>query len=358
MASPLPYILPDADRREALAGVAKFRSRLEKKHILMTGCTGFIGRWLVDTLLWANETQEYRCTLSLVTRSRTHLLKAMPHLVAHAAVQIVESDITELTPVAPTACDLVIHGANLPHTTGADWAARHCTTACRGTEILFKTAAQCGARRVLLLSSGGVYATRPLSGEFPLREEADGMAQRLRECSLYGETKRFVEVYAAALGQQYGIEVPIARCFTFCGPCLPMNGINALASFLADVLAGRDIVIRGNGSPVRSFLYGSDMAAWLLGMLADGPNGEPCNVGSEEGISLRELAERIACLTGGKSAVRILGESIPGNAPDVYVPDTTRIRAKLGVEERLSLTDRLRRTLEWAFGRRIEGCYE
>lgn len=146
----------------------------------------------------------------------------------------------------------------------------------------------------------GVYATRALAEHVPLREESADMVQRLRESSLYGETKRFVELYAAALGQQYGIEVPIARCFSFCGACLSMNGVNALASFLADALAGRDIVIRGDGTQVRSFLHGSDMAAWLLGMLVAGPDGEPCNVGSTESVSLRELAEQIARLAGGK----------------------------------------------------------
>lgn len=347
MTTQLPHTLPLEDRRETIAGLERFRSRLEKKHILLTGCTGFIGRWLVDTLLWANEAHEYQCRLSLVTRSRARLLKTMPHLACREDVRIVECDIAELTTAAPEACDLVVHGVNLPNAGEADWAARHCTTACRGTEALFRVAALCGVRRVLLLSSGGVYATRALAEQTPLREEAAGMAERLRESSLYGETKRFVELYAAALGQQYGIDVPIARCFTFCGPCLPMNGVNALASFLADALAGRDIVIRGDGTPVRSFLYGSDMAVWLLAMLADGPTGEPCNVGSEEGISLRELAGLVAHLAGGKSKVRVLGQSIPGNAPSVYVPDTSRIRERLGVTERISLAEGMRKTMDW-----------
>lgn len=346
-----PYILPESDRCEALAGLANFRSRLENRHILLTGCTGFIGRWLVDTLLWANESQgchsSLSLSLSLVTRSRARLLKTMPHLAFHEGVRIVECDITELTTASVGACDLIVHGANLPHAEGTDWAARHCATACRGTETLFRVAAACGARRVLFLSSGGVYATRALSEGTPLREEPFGMARRLRESSLYGETKRFVELYASALGQRYGIAVPIARCFTFCGPCLSMNGVNALASFLADALAGRDIVIRGDGSPVRSFLYGSDMAVWLLAMLAAGPDGEPCNVGSTEGLTLRELAGLVAHLAGGKSRVRVLGQSVPGNAPSVYVPDTSRIRERLGVTERISLAEGLRRTLDW-----------
>ena len=345
------YALPAVDRDSALTGLEPFRNRLEKKHILLTGCTGFIGHWLVDTLLWANEAHGYACKLSLVTRSRARLLKAMPHLATHSSVQIVESDIIKLNMVTPAAYDLII----LPHDEESAWAARHCQTACGGTEAIFKVAARCGARRVLILSSGGVYATRALAEHVPLREESADMVQRLRESSLYGETKRFVELYAAALGQQYGIEVPIARCFSFCGACLSMNGVNALASFLADALAGRDIVIRGDGTQVRSFLHGSDMVAWLLGMLVAGPDGEPCNVGSTESVSLRELAEQIARLAGGKSEVQVLGKAVPGNAPSIYVPDTSRIRTKLGVEERLSLAEGLRRTLDWGLECQEEG---
>ena len=87
------YALPAVDRDSALTGLEPFRNRLEKKHILLTGCTGFMGHWLVDTLLWANEAHGYACKLSLVTRSRARLLKAMPHLATHSSVQIVESDI-------------------------------------------------------------------------------------------------------------------------------------------------------------------------------------------------------------------------------------------------------------------------
>ena len=317
----------------------------------MTGCTGFVGQWLTNVLLWANKRQYLGMRLFLLTRSSRALLTCMPHLSDHAAVTVVEGDIAELTQKSIPSFDLAIHGANLANDGTATWAARHCGTALAGTERLFRIAASCGCARVLLLSSGAVYGCRPLSEGNFLCEENANLEQRLHESSLYGETKRFLELYATALGRQYGLAVPVARCFTFCGAYLNMNGTNALSSFFIDALSGNDILIKGDGTPVRSFMHGSDMSVWLLALLAQGEHGVAYNVGSSTAISLRDLACRIAVLTGNNREVRVLGEAVTGNAPSCYVPDTNRIRRALGVAEQVSLDEGLRATLTWLRGK-------
>ena len=320
---------------------------LQGSRMLLVGCTGFVGQWLTSVLSWANVHQHLGMHLFVLTRSPRALLARMPHLSDHTDVTLVEGDITELTPQSVPPFDIAVHGANLPDDGTANWAARHCATALTGTERLFRVAGSHGCTRVLLLSSGAVYGCGPLSEGDVFREEHASLERRLREPSLYGETKRFLELYATALGLQYGMAVPVARCFTFCGAYLNMNVTNALSSFLIDALNGHDIVVNGDGTPVRSFMHGSDMAVWLLTLLAQGEHGIAYNVGSSRAISLRELASKVAVLAGHNSAVRVMGKVVMGNAPSIYVPDTNRIRAAHGVTEQVSLDEGLRATLAW-----------
>lgn len=329
--------------------LCRLGSRLEPLRgasIFLTGCTGFIGKWLVEALLYANEQFGLGCRLHLLTRSPHTFLQAMPHLAGRADLALVAGSLLDVRESAIPAMDYVVHGANLVVLPTRQWAADHCRLATLGTERLFRLAASRGCRATLLLSSGAVYGTQALGLAAPFAEEAQTLAERINESILYGETKRFTELFAVALGQQYNIRVPVARCFAFCGGHLPQNSPHALISFIRDARAGREICIRGDGRAKRSYMYGSDMAAWLLAMLADGPHGQALNVGSEQAVTIANLARLVQKLHGGGS-VQILNETVSANAPSVYLPDTALTRATLHVEETVPLEQGLANTLEW-----------
>jgi dTDP-glucose 4,6-dehydratase len=116
---------------------------------------------------------------------------------------------------------------------------------------------------------------------------------------------------------------------------------------VSDACAGRDIVIKGDGTPVRTFMYGTDMALWLLTLLAQGKSGSAYNVGSERAVTIAELGDLILRLSAGKGKVVIQGASLQGNAPSYYVPDTAKIRAEFALAETVTLEDGLNATLEW-----------
>jgi len=96
---------------------------------------------------------------------------------------------------------------------------------------------------------------------------------------------------------------------------------------------------------VRSYLYSSDMVAWLWTMLVRGGNGRPYNLGSARAVTIAELANRISALLGG--TVEVAGTPTPGAPAHWHVPDTTRVRAELGLEETVSLDDAIARTAQW-----------
>ena len=125
-----------------------------------------------------------------------------------------------------------------------------------------------------------------------------------------------------------GLNVTVARLFAFVGPHLPLDRHFAIGNFIGDALAGRTIEVRGDGSPVRSYLYAADMALWLWAMLLDeAAAGATYNVGSEHPITIAETARLVAAESGANVGVR--RSAAAGGAGDRYLPSTRRARDEL-----------------------------
>jgi dTDP-glucose 4,6-dehydratase len=164
--------------------------------------------------------------------------------------------------------------------------------------------------------------------------------------SVYAEGKRITELQLAIAARDSGLNGKIARCFAFVGPHLPLDWHYAIGNFMRDVLAGNEIVIHGDGRPLRSYLHAADLTIWLFTILLRGENMRPYNVGSAEACSIAELAQRIASLSGHPGKVRILTPEGSSPAPH-YVPDTARAREELCLTEIIPLNDAITRTLAW-----------
>jgi dTDP-glucose 4,6-dehydratase len=187
-------------------------------------------------------------------------------------------------------------------------------------------AAGCG--KFLLLSSGAVYGDQPASTP-ALAEDAGLAGNPLSPANAYGEGKRIMEMLCAC---RTGKDLPapvVARCFAFLGPHLP--GHLAPAQFLRDALTGGPIVLRSDGSAMRSYLYAADLAVWLLVLLARGCAGRAYNVGGAEAISVADLARTIRDTVAPGTRIDILGTD-NGAPRHRYLPDTRRARADLGLE--------------------------
>jgi len=128
-----------------------------------------------------------------------------------------------------------------------------------------------------------------------------------------------------------------------------MDAGYAVGNFIRDALEGRTIEISGDGTPLRSYLYAADLAWWLWTILLDGDPGRPYNVGSDQELSIRELAETVDSLIGGHG-VHVAGKPVPGAPAQRYVPDVSRARNELGLSPAITLEDGIRRTAAWRTG--------
>lgn len=332
---------------------------LAGRRLFITGGTGFYGCWLLETLQAANRRSESGIEAVVLSRDPEAFARRMPHLASAAnwvkgsAVDFTRESVARALGVAPGSLgfDAIIHLATEADNarTIADPEAAVRVIA-GSTRQALEFARAVGASRFLFTSSGSVYGRQPARME-KIPEEFPGSPEGAHGSVAYaisGRAKREAEEYCARATNGRGPAVVVARCFAAAGPYLPLAGKFAFGNFVADALAGRDIVVTGDGTAVRSYLYAADLAVWLWTLLARGTAGGIYNVGSEHPVSIRELAETVARLVAPTCKVRILGAGDPAAPIDRYVPSTRRAREELGLGEYIGLEESIRRTAAWA----------
>ena len=203
-------------------------------------------------------------------------------------------------------------------------------------------ARQAGVQRMLVTSSGAVYGPQPAELSH-IPETYNGAPDPMNPASAYGHGKRLVEQMCALTP-----EVPcvIARCFSFVGPHLPLNGRFAAGNFLRDALAGKTIAVMSDGMPYRSYMHPADLVIWLLKMLLRGRAGRPYNLGSDQSVSLADLAKAIAAAWGVSSVIAIRDQQAT-DAAKLYVPAISRAQIELDLKVSIGLTQALDRTAIW-----------
>lgn len=199
-----------------------------------------------------------------------------------------------------------------------------------------------GMTRMLLVSSGGVYGGRsPKSG---FGEDSAFNLDTMWKESAYSLGKVSAEHMAAQLSQQYDFELVVARCFSFVGIDLPLDAHFAIGNFLRDALNDRDIIVKGDGLAIRSYMNQWDLAEWLSHILIKGQNLNVYNVGSDMPISIKELAELVsACAYGTKN--RVLVENQVDNSQsshrNAYLPNISKAKQDLGLRVKFCVKESL-----------------
>lgn len=333
--------LDDAELRRWLLANEPLLMGFAGASVLITGATGWFGIWLLDLLCMADDAFDLGIRIVAVSRDPSRFLDRFRGFVEERRVTWIKADVRNLPSRAAGFSHIIHAAADTGTTAEPDALLQLFETIVEGTRrVIGAAGAEC--KGLLLLSSGAIYGpARSDMMRFIESEPAGPDPASARNA--YAEGKRAAE-QLGAIAASRGVPVRIARCFAFVGPHMPFNKHFAIGNFIADAVLGRQIRIKGDGRPQRSYLYMTDLMRALLVILSRGAVGTAYNVGSEVIVTIEQLAHCVDRVVGGRGVVI---EGAKADPVDRYVPDTTRLRAVLGCDPEVPLEAAISRTAAW-----------
>jgi dTDP-glucose 4,6-dehydratase len=340
----MPSLIAD-DLDDVVALTAPLWDELRGSQIFITGGTGFFGCWLLESFIWANQCLGLKARAVVLTRNPQRLREQAPYLADDPAVSLHRGDVRDFEFPAGSFSHVIHAATEASAVLNSTDPSTMLDTNVQGTTRCLQFAAICGARKFLLTSSGAVYGPQP-SELTHVPETLAGGPDPLSCNSAYAEGKRMAELQCALAARNSGCEMKIARGFAFVGPYMQFDAHFAIGNFIRDQAEGQAIIVEGDGTAIRSYLYASDLMVWLWTILFRGENCRPYNVGSEHAVNIAELAAEVAQARQTHVKVEFRGQHA-GLPPQRYVPSTERARRELGLQERVSLREAISKTLRW-----------
>jgi dTDP-glucose 4,6-dehydratase len=316
------------------------------QNIFITGGTGYFGCWLLETLTRVNDRLNLAAKATVLSRNPNAFINKAPHLANHPSVHLIQGDVRDFQ-FPRGEYRLVIHAATEASARlNRENPLLMFETIVEGTRRVLEFARTHGTREFLLTSSGAVYGEQPPEMTH-IPEDYLGAPDPMDLEGAYGGGKWSAEVLCRLYAHRFGLETKIARCFAQIGPYLPLDIHYAIGNFIRDAMRGDPILVNGDGTPVRSYLYAADLAIWLWTILIKGQPCHPYNVGSERSISIAELADLVRRQIAPRSKVVIARQAEPSPRRRRYVPSIERARSALKLETWIPLEEAIKRTAAW-----------
>jgi UDP-glucuronate decarboxylase len=325
--------------------------RFRNKTVLISGANGFLPAYMVEVLLYLNEIDlDFNTRIIALVRSSEKATSRFADYLGSNSIQFLVQDVSDEIEVYEK-IDFIIHAASQasPKYYGIDPVGT-LSANILGTINLIKLAQRNEVEAFLYFSSGEVYGQ--VADEFvPIAEDTFGYLNPTSVRSCYAESKRMGENICISWFHQYNVQAKIVRPFHTYGPKMLLNDGRVYADFVANVLDGKNIRMKSDGSAKRAFCYLTDATAGFFTILLNGVAGEAYNVGNPyQEYSILNLAKTLTSMFPEKHVNVIEVEEQDDNA---YLkspitrntPDIQKIQ-KLGWSPKVAVEDGFRRTIE------------
>lgn len=321
--------------------------RLKGCNILITGASGMIGSFLVDVLMLCNELLDYKINVFALGRNKASLEKRFKTHCSNPYFHILQHDI--ILPLNYNyRFDYIIHAASnaYPQAFLTDPVGTIMGNVL-GVYNLLEYSRQKKITRFLYISSGEIYGqgSNDIDG---FDETYSGYVNNTEVRSCYPNGKRAAETLCISYTKQYNIDTVIARLCHIYGPTATLKDNRASSQFINNVINGKDIIMKSDGSQLRSYCYISDCASGILTILLNGELGNAYNIANKNSnVTIRQMAEMIASIAGKKIVFELPGDS----EKMAYNPVTKSILNSkkledLGWHAKIDMKNGLMRTIE------------
>jgi dTDP-glucose 4,6-dehydratase len=314
------------------------------KSIFLTGGTGFFGKWLLESFIYVNEKLSLNAKITILTRNPESFLFEYPFYNKYVnTVNFVKGDILTYDFNLDEKFQYIIHAA----TEASDSLIKEnpllmMDTITIGTRKILNFAIKHNLNGFLYVSSGAVYGKQPEHIESI--NETDSYNININDPnSAYAEGKRIAELYCSTYSKKYKFPLKIVRCFAFVGPHLPLDTHFAIGNFIKSIISNENIIIKGDGTTIRSYMYASDLTTWLWKILFTGKENYPYNVGSNEKITILELANLIKSFN---PKIKLIVQGDKALFQDKYIPNVKRAK-QIGIEVKVDLYTAIEKTISY-----------
>jgi len=333
-------------------------NEMSGKNVLMTGGAGFLGYYMVQSVLhWNRTSNGTPIHMTVFDNYARGIPKWLRELEGDPFLDLVRHDITDPFPGKTRPFSFVIHAAGIAspiyyrkrpiETMDANVnGLRHLLEYCRRQGSAIKG--------MIFYSSSEIYGDPP-ADMIPTPETYRGNVSCTGPRACYDESKRYGETLCVNFAHHHGVPVRIVRPFNNYGPGLKINDRRVIPDFARDVIEGRDIVMLSDGKPTRTFCYSADAVCGYYKALVNGRVPDAYNIGVEAPeISMNELASKIVTIASdlfgysGKVIFKTSEEAdYLADNPNRRCPDLTKSRRELGYSPSVMVDEGLRRSLVW-----------
>jgi len=309
------------------------------KKVLVTGGTGFIGSFVCELLLQKGA--------RITTTSKSGNLKNVFHLKRDLRIKKTNLADPNQAYIVTKNQDIILNLAS--KVAGIQFNINHPATMFSENIQIAQNIASASVKnnveRLLMVSSACVY---PRNCTIPT-PETEGFLLDPEPTNLgYGWAKRVEELIAKFYHLEYGLKVAIARPYNAYGPRDNFNPeiSHVIPGLIKRVFDGENpLVVWGSGKQTRSFLYVEDLARGLLETIKKYPEADPLNLGTDEEVTIADLAKRIVKFSG-KNIKIVFDTTKPDGQPRRNC-DTKKAKDKIGFEAEISLEKGLKKTIDW-----------
>lgn len=271
---------------------------LSNKSVLVTGCTGLICSSLVDVLIRWNETQVEKITIFAAGRDIKNVNYRFAPYSSKEWFHAVTYDASSNDNRLDFLCDYIIHGAsNASPNKIVKEPVETMLSNFFGTKNLLDYAKRTRVKCVLYISSSEVYGKK--TNIEPSKEDEYGWIDILNPRSSYSVGKCASETLCASYSDEYGVKTVIIRPGHIYGPTATKTDNRVSSAWAYAVARGEDIVMKSDGSQIRSYCYCLDSASAILKVLLNGEIAHAYNISNPNSIiSIKLMAELLTSVAG------------------------------------------------------------